>query len=80
MRIAFFLLTCVAAFAQAWPLLQVQLADPGGEPLGLRRFAPRDYLGEDPASERIAPGQSASVSLALMDPGKRAVSFDLAFP
>ena len=69
-----------AAFAQPWPLLQVQLANPEGEPLGLRRFAPRDYLGGDPASARIAPGQSASVSLAIMDPGKRAVSFDLAFP
>ena len=69
-----------AVFAQSWPLLQVQLANPEGETLGLRRFAPRDYLGSDPASEQIAPGQSASVSLAILDPGKRAVSFDLAFP
>ncbi len=69
-----------AAFAQPWPLLQVQLANPEGEPLGLRRFAPRDYLGGDPASGQIAPGQSASINLAIMDPGKRAVSFDLAFP
>ena len=69
-----------AAFAQPWPLLQVQLANPEGDPLGLRRFAPRDYLGGDPASAQIAPGQSASVNLAIMDPGKRAVSFDLAFP
>jgi hypothetical protein len=69
-----------AAFDQPWPLLQVQLANPEGEPLGLRRFTPREYLGGDPSSARIAPGQSAAVSLAIMDPGKRAVSFDLAFP
>jgi hypothetical protein len=69
-----------AAFDQAWPLLQVQLANPEGEALGLRRFAPREYLGGDPSSAHIASGQSATVSLAIMDPGKRAVSFDLAFP
>lgn len=68
-----------AAFAQPWPNLQVSLANPEGESLGLRRFSPREYLGGDPASGNIAPGQSAAVSLALMDPGKRAVSFDLAF-
>ena len=68
-----------AAFAQPWPNLQVSLANPEGESLGLRQFAPSEYLGGDPANRHIAPGQSAAVSLALMDPGKRAVSFDLGF-
>ena len=68
-----------ARYAQAWPLLQLSLANLDGEPLGLRRFRPRDYLGADPATPLIAPGQSASVTLEVLDPGKRAVSFEFAF-
>lgn len=68
-----------ARFAQPWPRLQVSLANPEGESLGLRRFAPTEYLGAAPADGQIGPGQSATVSLAIVDPGKRAVSFDLAF-
>ncbi len=68
-----------AAFAQAWPQLQLSLANLDGEPLGLRRFAPREYLGGTPSSALIGPGQSASVTLEVLDPGKRAVSFDFQF-
>lgn len=68
-----------AAFAQAWPQLQLSLANLDGESLGLRRFSAREYLGSDPASEQIAPGQSATISLAVLDPGKRAVEFGFEF-
>lgn len=68
-----------AAFAQAWPILELSLANLDGESLGLRRFAPRDYLGGAPASVRLEPGQSASVTLEILDPGKRAVSFEFQF-
>ena len=68
-----------ARFAQPWPRLQLSLANPEGEPLGLRRFAPREYLGGEPAAPRIGAGQSATISLAVVDPGKRAVGFELAF-
>ena len=68
-----------ARFAQSWPVLQLSLANLDGEALGLRRFQPGEYLGSPPASPLIAPGQSASVTLEVVDPGKRAVSFEFAF-
>ena len=68
-----------AAFAQAWPVLELSLANLDGEPLGLRRFRPHEYLGAAPASASIAAGQSASITLEVLDPGKRAVSFEFAF-
>ena len=68
-----------AAYPQAWPLLQLSLANLDGDSLGLRRFAPREYLGSEPGSQWIGPGQSASVTLEVIDPGKRAVSFEFDF-
>jgi len=68
-----------ARFAQPWPRLQLSLVNPEGEALGLRRFAPVEYLGGEPGSPRIGAGQSATIALEVMDPGKRAVGFDLAF-
>lgn len=68
-----------AAFAQAWPVLELSLANLDGEPLGLRRFRPDEYLGAAPESALIGPGQSASLTLEVLDPGKRAVSFEFAF-
>lgn len=68
-----------AAFAQPWPQLQLSLANLDGEALGLRRFAPREYLGSEPTNTLIGPGQSASVTLEVLDPGRRAVSFEFEF-
>ena len=68
-----------AAFAQPWPHLQLSLANLDGEALGQRRFAPREYLGSEPGNALIGPGQSASVTLEVLDPGKRAVSFEFEF-
>jgi hypothetical protein len=68
-----------AAFAQDWPRLQLSLSDLDGQSLGLRRFTPREYLGSAPATVRIAPGQSASITLEILDPGKRAVAFSFDF-
>ena len=68
-----------AAFAQDWPHLQLSLSDLNGQSLGLRRFTPREYLGSAPATVRIAPGQSASITLEILDPGKRAVAFSFDF-
>ncbi len=64
-----------APFAQAWPQLQLTLSNLDGEALGLRRFAPREYLGGEPETAQLDPGQSAAIKLAVVDPGKRAVSF-----
>ncbi|HMB55920.1 MAG TPA: DUF3426 domain-containing protein [Arenimonas sp.] len=68
-----------AKFAQAWPQLQLSLSNLDGDSLGLRRFSPRDYLGSAPATTLIAPGQSASITLEILDPGKRAVAFSFEF-
>lgn len=68
-----------AAFAQAWPQLEVALTDLEDQPLGLRRFEAREYLGNEPSSAMIMPGQSASLTLEIMDPGKHAVAFRLEF-
>jgi hypothetical protein len=68
-----------AAFAQDWPRLQLSLSDLNGQSLGLRRFIPREYLGSEPATRRIGPGQSASITLEILDPGKRAVAFSFDF-
>lgn len=68
-----------AAFAQAWPQLQLSLANLDGDSLGLRRFTPREYLGSEPATAQIGPGQSASITLEIVDPGKRAVAFNFEF-
>jgi hypothetical protein len=68
-----------APFAQPWPQLQLSLQNIDGEALGLRRFAPREYLGAAPASAQIGAGQSASIRLEILDPGKRAVAFGFEF-
>ena len=66
-----------APFPQAWPQLQLTLSNLDGDALGLRRFAPREYLGGDPATAQLDPGQSAAITLAVLDPGKRAVAFGM---
>ncbi len=68
-----------ARWPQAWPLMEVALHDLDGQALGLRRFAPVEYLGSLPASPLIAPGQSAIATLEILDPGKRAVAFTFDF-
>jgi hypothetical protein len=68
-----------AAFAQAWPQLEVALTDLEDQALGLRRFQAQEYLGNAPSSPLIMPGQSASLTLEIMDPGKHAVAFRLEF-
>lgn len=68
-----------ARFAQPWPQLELSLANLEGDALALRRFTAREYLGAPPASPLIGPGQSASLTLEVRDPGKRAVVFHFEF-
>jgi hypothetical protein len=68
-----------APFAQPWPQLQLSLQNIDGESLGLRRFAPREYLGGAPATGMINAGQSASIRVEILDPGRRAVAFGFEF-
>ncbi|KFN42421.1 DUF3426 domain-containing protein [Arenimonas oryziterrae] len=68
-----------AAFPQPWPQLELSLSNLDGDALGLRRFSPHEYLGSEPTTMQIASGQSASITLEVLDPGKRAVSFNFGF-
>lgn len=68
-----------APWPQAWPQLQIMLADLDGHTLGLRRFNVEEYLGAAPREPTLAPGQSASATLEIQDPGKQAVAFAFEF-
>ena len=68
-----------ARWPQPWPMMEVALHDIDGNALGLRRFEPHEYLGSPPATDLIAPNQSASATLEILDPGQRAVAFTFDF-
>jgi hypothetical protein len=68
-----------AHWPQAWPALELSLSDIDGQIAGQRRFAAEQYLGAVPATPWLAPGQSARATLEVMDPGQRAVSFQISF-
>lgn len=68
-----------APWPQAWPVLQISLADLDGKPVALRRFTVAEYLGSSPREQTLAPGQSATATLEVQDPGKQAVAFAFEF-
>lgn len=68
-----------APWPQAWPLLELALADLDGKPVGLRRFTAEEYLGGTPPEPLLGPGQSAVARLEIADPGKQAVAFAFDF-
>ena len=68
-----------APWPQAWPTLQIALSDLDGRPIALRRFRVEEYLGSTPREATLAPGQSASATLEVQDPGKNAVAFAFEF-
>lgn len=68
-----------ARWAQAWPLLQLSLADADGRTIGSRVLRPEEYLGRTrPDAATLAPGQSAQVAFRVREPaaGTAAFSFD----
>ncbi|WP_233243532.1 DUF3426 domain-containing protein [Xanthomonas translucens] len=68
-----------ARWAQAWPLLQLSLADADGRTIGSRVLRPEEYLGRTrPEAATLAPGQSAQVTFQVREPaaGTAAFSFD----
>lgn len=69
-----------APFAQAYPAFEVAFSDVAGTPVAVRRFRPDEYMpaGYD-ASAGIAPGQRTHLVLEVLDPGRKAVSFQIEF-
>ncbi|MEG2941291.1 MAG: DUF3426 domain-containing protein [Thermomonas sp.] len=68
-----------ARWAQAWPALVLTLSDADNRTLGTRRFLPRDYLGDTPASSLLAPGQATQLAFDIVEPAPNVVAFDFRF-
>jgi predicted Zn finger-like uncharacterized protein len=69
-----------ASFRQPWPVVVVELADLDNNPVAMRRFRPAEYM-PDPARRAagIAPGATSAIAFEVVDPGRRAVSFQFGF-
>jgi hypothetical protein len=68
-----------ARWAQAWPELVLSLSDVDGRVVGTRAFTAREYLGGAPTQNTLAPGQTAAISLAVVEPAPGIVSFGFEF-
>lgn len=69
-----------ATFAQAYPVVEITLSDLDENRVAMRRFQPRDYLGDARAIERgLAAGASTALVFEVRDPGKNAVAFEFKF-
>jgi predicted Zn finger-like uncharacterized protein len=67
-----------SAFPQAFPLLELSFSDINGAPIATRRFKPEEYLAGELSGLRLMPTQQAiQIELALVDPGKAAVNYQL---
>ena len=67
-----------ARWAQPWPTVLLTLSDMDGRQVGMRAFTPADYLGKD-AAGAIAPGQSATIQLDIVEPAQQVVAFTFDF-
>ncbi|WP_254459437.1 DUF3426 domain-containing protein [Xanthomonas sacchari] len=69
-----------ARWAQAWPLLQLSLADADGRTIGSRVLRPQEYLGRTrPDSATLAPGQSAQIAFQVREPAAETAAFSFDF-
>ena len=67
-----------AGFPQPFPPLTLTFEDLQGRVLARRTFTPAEYLdGELSAADAMPDGQGVELSLAIVDPGRDAVSFRL---
>lgn len=67
-----------ARWPQAWPALQLSLADADGRTLGSQVFLPAQYLDTVPDT-LVAPGQSAQITFLVREPGPGTVAFSFEF-
>lgn len=69
-----------AKFPQAYPTIELTLADLNDHKVALRRFGPGEYLSKQPAEESLMPvGENIPVHLQVIDPGQEAVAFEFEF-
>jgi hypothetical protein len=68
-----------ARWPQPWPTLVLNLSDVDGRPVGARAFTPDEYRREHRAADRLLPGQSATVTMEVVEPAPRIVAFTFDF-
>ena len=69
-----------AGFTQPYPDLELSFFDLGHRVLARRRFTPEQYLPAGIDAERgMPPGKPTMSTLEIVDPGKEAINFELAF-
>lgn len=66
-----------AEFAQPYPLLRLTLQDRFGGQVGARDLTPEEYLPGARTGQLLAAGQRIDAEIALVDPGKEAVGFEI---
>ncbi|HEY4559515.1 MAG TPA: DUF3426 domain-containing protein [Lysobacter sp.] len=67
-----------ARWEQPWPTVLLTLSDMDGRQVGMRAFTPADYLGKG-TKGAIAPGQSATIQLDVVEPAQQVVAFTFDF-
>ncbi|UXI68784.1 zinc-ribbon and DUF3426 domain-containing protein [Tahibacter amnicola] len=69
-----------ADFSQAFPIVEITLSDLDENRVAMRRFQPREYLGDTRLiSKGLAAGASTALVFEVKDPGKNAVAFEFKF-
>ena len=74
-----------AAFAQPYPVMQIDFSDIRGNSVAARRFWPKEYLanasqqGNTEQPYLLQANTSASVTLEIQDPGKQAMTYEFNF-
>lgn len=67
-----------ASYAQPFPELELYFTDLNSFPVASRRFKPQEYLaGELAGKKEMPPAKSVHISLQIVDPGPKAVSYHL---
>lgn len=68
-----------ARWPQRWPTLLLSLSDVDGQPVAARAFTPDQYRRPHGPGDVLAPGESATVRLDVVEPAPRIVAFTFDF-
>ena len=74
-----------AAFAQPYPVMQIDFSDIRGNIVAARRFWPKEYLasehqqGNTEQPYLLQANTSASITLEIQDPGRQAMTYEFNF-
>lgn len=69
-----------ADFVQAYPILRLRFRNLDGKLLATREFLPKDYLPTDVDRKAgMTPGEPVNTVLDIIDPGKKAISYEFDF-